>query len=105
MRVVSKKNAVDYILALRCASRKHAKDFVENGNVRNSVNYPAVSLGAKKGPRVAVCHLASATLPLAGATECVTKTRGDVAYTLAEGPVDVEAVKAAAGVLKVRVIA
>ena len=81
------------------------KDFVENGNVRNSVNYPAVSLGAKKGPRVAVCHLASATLPLAGATECVTKTRGDVAYTLAEGPVDVEAVKAAAGVLKVRVIA
>lgn len=81
------------------------KDFIENGNVVNSVNYPAVSLGAKKGRRVAVCHLATATIPLAGATECVTKARGDVAYTLAEGPVDVGAIKAAEGVLKVREIA
>ncbi len=31
-------------------------DFLENGNIRNSVNYPAVSLGKAAGKRIAVIH-------------------------------------------------
>ena len=72
-------------------------DFLENGNVRNSVNYPAVSLGALNGRRITVCHKASLDAAEISAfltnergkkvTAMATKTRGDYAYTMidAEG--------------------
>ncbi|MBR1871203.1 MAG: 3-phosphoglycerate dehydrogenase [Kiritimatiellae bacterium] len=85
------------------------KDFIENGNIRNSVNYPAVSLGPKAALRIAVCHTAEAAgaveAALAGAASIAAKTRGDVGYTLAEGVrAEVAAIEAIPGVLKVRTV-
>ena len=91
-------------------------DFIENGNIRNSVNYPAVSLGALKGTRACVAHKSSAAgLDLANVikglgidiSDMISKTRGEYAYSLfdiskADGVK--EALEAAEGVLKVRVI-
>ena len=66
-------------------------DFLENGNIRNSVNYPAVSLGAREGVRVTVCHKASIdgaaiadALKSSGSavSSIASKARGDFAYTI-----------------------
>ena len=91
-------------------------DFIENGNIKNSVNYPAVSLGALKGPRACVAHKADvAAMDIASAikeleidiSDVISKTRGDYAYTLFDisKPDGVkEALEAVDGVLKVRVL-
>ena len=91
-------------------------DFIENGNIKNSVNYPAVSLGALKGARVAVAHRASVSgLDLAqeiknsgtDISDMISKTRGDYAYSIFDvSKTDgiKEALEAVEGVLKVRVI-
>lgn len=91
-------------------------DFIENGNIKNSVNYPAVSLGALKGPRACVAHKAdAAAMDIASAikeleidiSDVISKTRGDYAYTLFDisKPDGVkEALEAVDGVLKVRVL-
>lgn len=91
-------------------------DFIENGNIKNSVNYPAVSLGALKGPRACVAHKADvAAMDIAAAikeleidiSDVISKTRGDYAYTLFDisKPDGVkEALEAVDGVLKVRVL-
>ena len=67
-------------------------DFLENGNVRNSVNYPSVSLGRREGARFTVCHKASVTADELAEfirTErgktisgMISKTRGDLAYSI-----------------------
>ena len=85
-------------------------DYLENGNIVNSVNYPAVSLGAKKGTRVCVIAKADAgaaekvAAALPGA-DILSKTRGDYAVVLAEtaGAVDASAI-AGDGIIRVRVI-
>lgn len=88
-------------------------DFLENGNIKNSVNYPAADLGPVSKTRVCVAHKASlnadALLAEAGlkAENMVSKTRGGFAYSLfdvasAEGAE--EKLAALDGVLKVRVI-
>ena len=91
-------------------------DFIENGNIKNSVNYPAVSLGALKGARVTVAHRASVSgLDLAqeiknsgtDISDMISKTRGDYAYSIFDvSKTDgiKEALEAVEGVLKVRVI-
>ncbi len=99
---------------------KEMRDFLENGNIANSVNYPACSLGpAKKAARLAICHKNEANMigtftSILGAAKInidaiVNKARGDFAYTLidVDTPVPedvVQAVSASDAVIKVRVI-
>lgn len=84
-------------------------DYLENGNIVNSVNMPAVSLGARKGTRVGViakADVAAAVLAKVaelGAADVASATRGDYAYILAEVEAD-EAAIAIDGVIRVRVL-
>ena len=99
---------------------KEIKDFMENGNIRNSVNYPACDLGPVTSEgRVAVCHknipnmLGQLTSILASEgvniSNMMNKSRGDYSYTLLDTDVavsdtSVEKITAVEGVLKVRVV-
>ena len=95
-------------------------DYLENGNIRNSVNYPNCDMGiCRAASRVAVLHLnvpnmigqitgilASGNVNISDMTN---KSRDKYAYTLLdlENPADegmVEKLKAIKGVLRVRVI-
>ena len=75
-----------------CASMAvtQVMDYLENGNIVNSVNMPAVSLGARKGTRVSVIAKADAAAAVLakvaelGAADVASATRGDYAYILAE---------------------
>ena len=69
------------------------RDFLENGNIANSVNYPACNMGACDMPgRMSICHknipnmLAQATSILAAdgvnIMKMTSQSRGDYAYTL-----------------------
>ena len=84
-------------------------DYLENGNIVNSVNMPACTLGPKKGTRIAVISKADAgALEKVAALadgDVVNKTRGDYAYTLAEtsGDVDASAI-AGDGIIRVRIL-
>ena len=96
------------------------KDFIENGNIVNSVNYPACSLGpVKTAGRIAICHKNEAnmigmfTSTLGGAKinidAIANKSRGDFAYTLIDTdsivPEEVIAkLEASEAVIRVRVI-
>ncbi len=95
-------------------------DFIENGNIKNSVNYPALDMGpaVKKG-RVSVCHknvpaIINAITGVVSSenvniSDMMNKSRGDYAYTMldlddkiTESAVD--KLKAIDGVIKVRVV-
>ena len=96
------------------------RDFLENGNIVNSVNYPACTLGAAtKAGRLAICHnnvanmIGQFTSILGKANVNIdaiaNKSRGDIAYTLIDTdtpvPADVvKALEASEAVLKVRVV-
>ena len=96
-------------------------DYIENGNITNSVNYPAISLGAVPvaGGRVCVLHdnvpnmigAITAAFGAAGANiaNMANKAKGDFAYTVidldAAAPADaVATVEAVEGVRRVRVL-
>ena len=98
---------------------KEIVDFVENGNIVNSVNYPRIELGVRQAKRIVVLHKAS----LSGndvvktVSDCMnvlksaTGTKGEYAATVVEfehrdGPHACarEAVSQLAGVIRVRVI-
>ena len=95
-------------------------DYLENGNIRNSVNYPACDAGVcTTAGRVAVLHkniqnMISRLSAVAGdaginIAHMTNKSRGEYAYSLfdLDSPADdkvVETLKAVDGVLKVRVI-
>lgn len=99
---------------------KQIADFMENGNIKNSVNYPACDAGVcATAARVAICHknipdmltrftgvFSKKSINIAN---MVSKSKGDWAYTIldVESEVD-EASKAeladVEGVVKVRVI-
>ena len=99
---------------------KEMRDYLENGNIVNSVNYPACSLGmANKAGRLAICHknvanmIGTFTSILGNAKvnidSIANKSRGDFAYTLIDTdaaiPADVvEALKKSEAVIRVRVI-
>ena len=99
---------------------KEMRDFIENGNIVNSVNYPACSLGVPtKAGRLAICHKNEANIiatftSLLGQAKVnidaiANKSRGDVAYTLLDidSPASEELVKALAAseaVIRVRVV-
>lgn len=83
--------------------------YLENGNIVNSVNMPACTLGPKKATRICVISKADAgALEKVAAIadgDVINKTRGDYAYTLAEttGDVDESAI-AGDGIIRVRVL-
>lgn len=95
-------------------------DYLENGNIKNSVNYPNCDMGVCRQPaRIAVLHknvkgLISKYSTVMGdadinISDMTNKSRGDYAYSLLDleskvTPEVVEALKAIDGVLKVRVI-
>ncbi|MCR5414873.1 MAG: 3-phosphoglycerate dehydrogenase [Kiritimatiellae bacterium] len=99
---------------------RQMRDFIENGNIANSVNYPACSLGpATRAGRIAVCHKNVANMigtftsimGKAGVNidSIANKSRGDFAYTLidTDAPVPQDVVKAlesSDAVLRVRVV-
>ena len=99
---------------------KEMRDYLENGNIVNSVNYPACSLGiASKAGRVAICHknvanmIGTFTSILGNAgvniDAIANKSRGDYAYTLidTDAPVPaavVDALKNSDAVIRVRLV-
>lgn len=96
------------------------RDFVENGNIVNSVNYPAATLGVcDKVSRITVCHknipnmISQLSTAIASegvnVADMVDKSRGDFAYAIID--LDHEATDALAdkinaidGVIKVRIV-
>ncbi len=100
-----------------CASMAaiQTMDYIENGNIVNSVNFPAVSLGAKTGTRIAVLSKANDTIISdvtaamnarnAVISNIVSKTRGGFAYTLLETSAEIDALEIANdSVIRVRII-
>ncbi len=96
------------------------KDYLENGNIKNSVNYPGCDMGVcTDAGRVAINHrniknMISQFAAICGNADInicnmVNKSKGDYAYTLIDletpaTPEIVAKMKALDGVLKVRVI-
>ncbi|MBQ8951021.1 MAG: phosphoglycerate dehydrogenase [Eubacterium sp.] len=99
---------------------KEIRDFIENGNVINSVNYPRCDAGVcQTASRITVCHknIPNMLTQFTGifakeginVPEMVSKSKGDFAYTIvdADAPATdaiVEALKAIEGVVRVRVV-
>ena len=94
-------------------------DFLENGNIVNSVNLPSVSVPASGKHRMTIIHknisgiVSSITSTLADENvnidNMVNKSKGEYAYTLIDTDTDVsdeavEAVKAIDAVIRVRII-
>lgn len=95
------------------------RDYLENGNVNNAVNLPALSLDRKGDTRLAIVNrnLPDRVGQISRAlgqkdvniVHMVNESRGDLAYTLldVEGPIDAgtaEAIAAIDGVLRARVL-
>lgn len=99
---------------------EEVKDFLENGNIANSVNFPDCDMGAKgDSPRVTILHrnipnmLGQFTSLMAergiNISLMTNKSRGEYAYTMMDVDVQVpsdvaEQLAAVDGVLKVRVL-
>lgn len=87
-------------------------DYVENGNIINSVNYPRLDLGKKEGKRVIVLFEGdkvkevSDIVSKAGAKKLVSGLKGAFGALLAEvsGEVDKAALEAISGVTRVMVL-
>ena len=95
-------------------------DFVENGNIKNSVNYPAATLGVcDKVSRVTICHKnipnmigqLSSTVAAEGVNvaDMVDKSKGEFAYAILDLDHEVtdaliEQLNAVEGVIKVRIV-
>jgi len=95
------------------------RDYLENGNVRNSVNFPKVYMKRYAGYRLAVVNenvpnmLGQISTALADAglniIDMINKSRGELAYTLVDVESEisqdcVERISATAGVRAVRVL-
>ena len=94
-------------------------DYIENGNITNSVNYPAVSAPREGDARICVCHMNVANM-IAQLTAAVSakginianmtdKSKGEYAYCIIDidGKADEKLLKAIAavdGVLRVRAV-
>lgn len=84
-------------------------DYLENGNITNSVNMPQVTLGPKNGTRVSVISRADAgaleKVSAAVNGDVISKVRGDFAYTLAETTDDIDASAIEGeGIIRVRIL-
>ena len=90
------------------------KEYIENGNIINSVNFPAISLPRTAGTtRICVIHKNVPELfktvlgEIKGNVEnMLSKSRGDYAYTIFDvaGEYDVDAISQTEGVIRVRAI-
>lgn len=86
------------------------KDYIENGNIKNSVNCPNLSLERKGAVRVTVLTReanAEETIKKALGVEIAASKRGDLTYAIADldkAPADETVAAIAANALKVRVI-
>ena len=70
------------------------RDFLEDGNIRNSVNFPTIQMARNEGHRIALVNAnvpnmlgqISTTLARAGLNivDMLNRSRGDVAYTLTD---------------------
>ncbi|HAI96520.1 MAG TPA: 3-phosphoglycerate dehydrogenase, partial [Methylococcaceae bacterium] len=95
------------------------QDFLENGNIKNSVNFPKVKMPRVGGYRMAIANSnvpnmvgqISSILAETGHNilDLINKSRGDLAYTLLDVDTEitedvVEQIKAIDGVLSVRTI-
>lgn len=91
---------------------KQVVDFIENGNIINSVNYPRLDLGKKEGKRVLVLfegdkvNAVTDVVNKAGIAKMTSGSKGAFGALLAEvnGDVDEAALKAIEGVSKVYVL-
>lgn len=99
---------------------KELKDFLENGNIRNSVNYPSCDMGVRVKPaRIAIMHKNIANMITrftavfgeAGVniSDMTNKSRGEFAYTLIDvdtvpGDEVIEKLRAVDGVFRARCI-
>ena len=99
---------------------KQIVDYIENGNIKNSVNYPACDMGVcTKAGRIAILHknvpnmLSQFTTAMADAniniSDLTNKSKGDFGYTMidldsAVNTATVEKLQSVEGVIKVRVI-
>ena len=84
-------------------------DFVENGNIINSVNYPRIDLGKKVGTRVVVLfegdHVEEVSKLLAGASKVGSGMKGNFGAVVAEvKSVDEAKLKTVSGVTRVLVL-
>lgn len=99
---------------------KELMDYVENGNIKNSVNYPNCDMGVCENvARIAINHknipnmLSQFTGIVAGAniniSDMINKSKGEYAYSILDvsespSPELIEQLKAIDGVVKVRII-
>jgi D-3-phosphoglycerate dehydrogenase len=99
---------------------KELRDYMENGNIKNSVNYPNCDAGVcTTAGRIAICHrnIPNMLTQFTGAfssvnvniTDMVNKSKGDYAYSVLDVETTINedvAAKLAAikGVLKVRIV-
>ncbi len=75
------------------------KDYLEKGNIRNSVNLPNLSAECAKAHRLTILSLEGTTLPYQG----VSATRNGITYTIVDtdAPIDAASVQGE-GILRVR---
>jgi D-3-phosphoglycerate dehydrogenase len=95
---------------------KELKDYLENGNISNSVNLPSVSEARTTSHRICIIHknvpnmLARLTSIIGGSginiENLVNKARGDVAYTMIDtnSDVDKKALNEVENIIRVRVL-
>ena len=102
------------------AAVREIRDFLENGNIRNSVNYPAMDMGVCTAEaRITICHLNKLDMlrqftsifssKNVNVANMIDKSRGDYAYTIIDldGTVSqdmLDELNAIDGVLRTRVI-
>lgn len=94
------------------------KDYLENGNITNSVNFPACNAPRETDVRICIIHknipamINAFTALFAEANinieNLINKSKGDYAYTLIDTPLDIpeiaDKILAIDGVIKVRII-
>lgn len=99
---------------------KQLRDYMENGNIKNSVNYPNCDAGVcQTAGRITICHknIPNMLTQFTGAfssmniniTDMVNKSKGDYAYTVIDVEADInqetaDKLAAIKGVLKVRIV-
>ncbi len=99
---------------------KQIVDYIENGNIKNSVNYPACDMGVcTKAGRIAICHknvpniISQFTTAVASnninISDMINKSRGDYAYSMLDLDHNateelVQAISAIDGVIRARII-
>ena len=89
---------------------RQVQDYLDNGNIVNSVNLPVLSMAWAARNRVCViakgADAAAVTAAVPAPAATASKTRGDYAYFLLDTDADVDAAKVEAipGVIKVRVL-